>query len=90
MRSVNEDLSWRDLKLILAATARKTEPDNPGWETGAQKYMSDSEDDVYEFNEEYGFGVVDASAAVGDGKETGRACRGCGRGAFIVTASTEI
>ena len=64
MRSVNEDLSWRDLKLILAATARKTEPDNPGWETGAQKYMSDSEDDVYEFNEEYGFGVVDVSAAV--------------------------
>ena len=64
MRSVNEDLSWRDLKLILAATARKTEPDNPGWETGAQKYMSDSEDDVYEFNEEYGFGVVDAAAAV--------------------------
>ena len=44
MRSVNPDLSWRDLKLILAATARKTEPDNPGWETGAQKYMSDSED----------------------------------------------
>ena len=65
MRSVNEDLSWRDLKLILAATARKTEPDNRGWETGAQKYMSDSEDDVYEFNEEYGFGVVDVSAAVG-------------------------
>ena len=64
MRSVNEDLSWRDLKLILAATARKTEPDNPGWETGAQKYMSDSEDNVYEFNEEYGFGVVDVSAAV--------------------------
>ena len=65
MRSVNEDLSWRDLKLILAATARKSEPDNPGWEKGGQKYLAESEDDVYEFNEEYGFGVVDASAAVG-------------------------
>ena len=65
MRSVNEDLSWRDLKLILAATARNSEPDSPGWEDGGQKYMSESEDDVYEFNEEYGFGVVDASAAVG-------------------------
>ena len=69
MRSVNDDLSWRDLKLILAATARNSEPDNPGWETGAQKYMSDSEDDVYEFNEEYGFGVVDASAAVGAARD---------------------
>ena len=65
MRSVNEDLSWRDLKLILAATARNSEPDSPDWEDGGQKYMSESEDDVYEFNEEYGFGVVDASAAVG-------------------------
>ena len=65
MRSVNEDLSWRDIKLILAATARKSEPDNPDWEDGGQKYMSDSEDDVYEHNHEYGFGVVDASAAVG-------------------------
>ena len=64
MRGVNDDLTWRDVKLILAATARNSEPDNPGWETGAQRYMADSEDDVYEFNNEYGFGVVDASAAV--------------------------
>ena len=65
MRSVNPDLSWRDLKLILAATARKSEPDNPDWEDGGQKYLSERDAEVYEHNHEYGFGVVDASAAVG-------------------------
>jgi len=59
MREVNSDLSWRDLKLILAASARKTDP---GWETVAVKYGSDTEN--YNYNPKYGFGVVDASAAV--------------------------
>ena len=44
MRSVNPDLSWRDLKLILAATARKVDPMNPDWEDGGQKYLSEGED----------------------------------------------
>ena len=65
MRSVNPDLSWRDLKLILAATARKVDPLNPDWEDGGQKYLSEGDWEVYEHNHEYGFGVVDASAAVG-------------------------
>ena len=62
MRSVNHHLTWRDLKLILAASARKNDADNPGWEVGGRKYGSDS--DRYNFNHEYGFGVVDAKAAV--------------------------
>ena len=62
LRDVNEDLTWRDLKLILAASAQKVDPDNTGWEQGALKYGSTS--DRYDFNHEYGFGLVDAEAAV--------------------------
>ena len=62
MRSANPTLGWRDLKLILAASARKNDPGNPGWEVGAFEHGSDS--DRYNFNHEYGFGVVDAKAAV--------------------------
>ena len=64
MRSANPDLTWRDLKLILAASARQNDPGNPGWEDGARKYGADSDGDRYHFNHEYGFGVVDAGAAV--------------------------
>ncbi len=63
MREVNGNLSWRDLKLILAASARKNDASDTGWETGAHKYGSDSES--YNYNPKYGFGVVDAEAAAG-------------------------
>ena len=62
VRAVNPSLSWRDVKLILAASARKNDPDHSGWQTGAAMYGSDSES--YEFNHSYGFGVLDAGAAV--------------------------
>ena len=62
LRSANPDLTWRDLKLILAGTARKNDPGNAGWQQGARKYGSAS--DRYHFNREYGFGMVDAGAAV--------------------------
>ena len=64
MRSVNSDLTWRDLKLILAASARKNDADSSGWQDGARKYRSASDADRYHFNHEYGFGVADAGAAV--------------------------
>ena len=63
MRSANHHLTWRDLKLILAASARKNDADNPGWEVGGRKYGSDTDANRYNFNHEYGFGVVDAKAA---------------------------
>ncbi len=63
MREVNSDLSWRDLKLILAASARKNDPTDSGWETVALKYGSDT--DSYNYNPKYGFGVVDTEAAAG-------------------------
>ena len=64
LRHSNPDLTWRDLKLILAASARKNDPVNSGWEEGAHKYMVNAETDRYHFNHEYGFGTVDAKAAV--------------------------
>ncbi len=64
LRSANPDLTWRDLKLILAASARKNDAGNPGWEDGARKYGSGSAADRYHFNHEYGFGMVDTWAAV--------------------------
>ena len=62
VRSANSNLTWRDVKLILAASARKNDETNAGWEDGALQYGSATE--RYHFNHEYGFGVVDAKAAV--------------------------
>ena len=62
VRSANTNLTWRDVKLILAASARQNDSDNTGWEDGALKYGPDTE--RYHFSHEYGFGVVDAKAAV--------------------------
>ena len=64
LREANPDLTWRDLKLVLAASARKNDATNSGWEDGARKYGAGFASDRYHFNHEYGFGVVDAKAAV--------------------------
>ena len=61
VREANNALTWRDVKLILAASARKNDPDNTGWVAGAFKYGSTT--DRYNFNHEYGFGMVDAKTA---------------------------
>ena len=62
VRAANNQLTWRDVKLILAGSARKNHPSSSGWQQGALKYGSTSQ--RYSFNHEYGFGVVDAGAAV--------------------------
>ena len=62
VREANNALTWRDVKLILAASARKNDPDNTGWEQSALKYGSTT--DRYNYNDEYGFGMVDAKAVV--------------------------
>ncbi len=59
VRAANEDLTWRDVKLILAATA--SEPSRT-FTRGALQYGSTT--DRYSFNDNLGFGVVDAGAAV--------------------------
>ncbi|MCL4747718.1 MAG: S8 family serine peptidase, partial [Burkholderiaceae bacterium] len=48
-------LSWRDLRLILARSARRNDPGHPGW---VESPFGPA------FNHDYGFGVVDAAAAL--------------------------
>jgi proprotein convertase subtilisin/kexin type 2 len=55
MLQANPLLGWRDVRTILARTARQNDPNYPGWETnGAGRRINDA----------YGFGAVDAAAAV--------------------------
>jgi kexin len=52
---VRPELSWRDVRRVLAYSARRNDQSSPGWATnGAGLHV----------NQEYGFGVVDANAAV--------------------------
>ncbi len=65
MRSVNAELTWRDVKVILADTALIVDAQDSGWMSGARKYSSTGPGaEVYLFNYRYGFGLVDAEAAV--------------------------
>jgi kexin len=51
----NPVLSWRDMRAVLAQSARQNDPANPSWKTnGAGHRVSDA----------YGFGTVNAEAAV--------------------------
>ena len=61
VRAANPDLTWRDVKLILANSARENHPSHTRL-PGALKYGSSSE--RYSFSYDYGFGAVDAGAAV--------------------------
>jgi proprotein convertase subtilisin/kexin type 2 len=57
MLEAKPTLGWRDVRNILAQTARINAPTDPGWYgTGGTP--------SYRFNPKYGFGVVDAAAAV--------------------------
>lgn len=55
MLDANPNLTWRDVQHILVETARKNDPTDPLWNTN---------DAGKDFNIQYGFGTVDASAAV--------------------------
>ena len=59
----------RCVKLILAGSARQNDPTDAGWFSGARKYRAETDADRYQFNHEYGFGVVDAGAAVSLAKD---------------------
>ena len=62
IRSANRDLTWRDVKLILAQSAQKAEPEHPEWLTAGAHYLNPSQ--RYHYNPWYGFGVADAGEAV--------------------------
>lgn len=55
MLQANPELGWRDVQGILASTAVKTDPDSMSWTTNAAGYHH---------SPFYGFGLMDASAAV--------------------------
>jgi proprotein convertase subtilisin/kexin type 2 len=57
MLEANPNLTWRDVRLILAQSARQNDPTDAGWTTG-------SAPPHYHFNHKYGFGVADAGSAV--------------------------
>ncbi len=64
MREVNSDLSWRDLKLILAGSTSHDVQlgfTDTQWTRVALQYGSGSE--YYRYNPKFGFGIVDAAAA---------------------------
>ncbi len=64
IRAENTALTARDVKLILAASARKNDPGSSGWAQAGVKYRSTSTSDRYNYSHDYGFGAVDAGAAV--------------------------
>ncbi|GAB4546863.1 MAG: hypothetical protein Tsb0013_06100 [Phycisphaerales bacterium] len=55
MLEANPALTWRDVQWILATTARQNDPTDAGWTQN---------DSGYWFNHAYGFGLIDADAAV--------------------------
>jgi proprotein convertase subtilisin/kexin type 2 len=55
MLEANANLSWRDVRWILASTARKNDSTNGGWQASAVGQG---------FNHLYGYGTPDAEAAV--------------------------
>ncbi len=62
IREANPKLTWRDVKLILAGSAAKNDASHADWRTAGNKYEDGSSS--YNYNNEYGFGLVDAKAAV--------------------------
>ena len=62
MIHANPRLTHRDLRLILAETARKNDPGDGGWQRNAGRRTDGNVG--YAINHQYGFGLVDAEAAV--------------------------
>jgi subtilisin-like proprotein convertase family protein len=61
MLEANPGLGWRDVQEILALSARQTDAANPSWLTnGAGGWNGGG----MRFSNDYGFGIVDARAAV--------------------------
>jgi subtilisin-like proprotein convertase family protein len=61
MLEANPQLGYRDVQEILALTARNTDPANAGWMTNGSTHWNGGGMQV---SDNYGFGVVDAHAAV--------------------------
>ena len=68
LRSANKDLTWRDIKLVLAESAEQVDNRSAvnsvafGWQTAGQTYHNGSANYTHHHN--YGFGLVNAPAAL--------------------------
>ena len=62
VRQANPDLTWRDVKLVVAGSATNNDPENTGWVTAGPKHENGRSN--YHFNHHYGFGLINAKAAV--------------------------
>jgi subtilisin-like proprotein convertase family protein len=61
MLEANPALGYRDIQEILALTARNTDPGHSGWQTNGASHWNGGGMQV---SDSYGFGLVDAHAAV--------------------------
>lgn len=63
MLQANPRLTWRDVPLILARTARQVDVSKGGWSELRSPLAGVTGHDVLRYSHHYGFGVVDAEAA---------------------------
>jgi kexin len=63
MLAANPNLTWRDVRLLLASTARRTNTNDTSWESSALPSRR-SDNQTRAFSHKYGYGVVDAAEAV--------------------------
>lgn len=70
MLSANPKLSYRDVQMILAETATKNDPTDPGWGVNGASFTNDGVNFTpFHINNKYGFGTVNAAAAVALAKQ---------------------
>ena len=62
IRQANPNLTWRDVKLILAESATKNDASHSGWQQGYHKKSQPTE--YFHFSNNYGFGLVHAEKAI--------------------------
>ncbi len=67
--AANPSLGWRDVKEILASTARQVDVADPGWDLNPALAGVQDNAAGFHFNPKFGGGMVDASAAVIRGLE---------------------
>lgn len=62
IREVNSDLTWRDVKLILAESAKKVDLGDNAWKPSGKMWSNTNENQTY--HRALGFGMVDAAKAI--------------------------
>ncbi|MCD8522900.1 MAG: Ig-like domain-containing protein [Saccharospirillaceae bacterium] len=93
----NSNLSWRDVRHIMASTAKKIDADFAPIQitNGAETFIAEpgwlTNDAGYHFHNWYGFGMVDATAAVAMAKDPAYvALPAVSETAFIAPADTSV